>query len=335
MRAVGENERGMLLPENDGQALLVETSGLTKRYGSKILAVDDLDLTVNRGEVYGFLGPNGAGKTTTLRMLLGLIKPSSGKARVLGESPGTPASLSRVGALVESPAFYPYLSGRDNLKVVALYSGVDNSRIGEVLEQVELSGRAKDKYKKYSLGMKQRLGVAAALLKDPELLILDEPTNGLDPQGMADMRRLIRDLGQGERTVLLSSHLLGEVEQICDRVGVIQKGALVAEGTVAELRGQAGLFVRAEPIEEAARIAERLAGVEKVEQTDGLLRLTIEPEKAAEINGKLVEAGLRVSELRPAEQSLEDVFLQLTGESPEEPLEEQEPQESQSEKEEA
>lgn len=335
MRAVGENERGMLLPENDGQALLVETSGLTKRYGSKILAVDDLDLTVNRGEVYGFLGPNGAGKTTTLRMLLGLIKPSSGKARVLGESPGTPASLSRVGALVESPAFYPYLSGRDNLKVVALYSGVDNSRIGEVLEQVELSGRAKDKYKKYSLGMKQRLGVAAALLKDPELLILDEPTNGLDPQGMADMRRLIRDLGQGERTVLLSSHLLGEVEQICDRVGVIQKGALVTEGTVAELRGQAGLFVRAEPIEEAARIAERLAGVEKVEQTDGLLRLTIEPEKAAEINGKLVEAGLRVSELRPAEQSLEDVFLQLTGESPEEPLEEQEPQESQSEKEEA
>ncbi len=325
----------MLLPENDGQALLVETSGLTKRYGSKILAVDDLDLTVNRGEVYGFLGPNGAGKTTTLRMLLGLIKPSSGKARVLGESPGTPASLSRVGALVESPAFYPYLSGRDNLKVVALYSGVDNSRIGEVLEQVELSGRAKDKYKKYSLGMKQRLGVAAALLKDPELLILDEPTNGLDPQGMADMRRLIRDLGQGERTVLLSSHLLGEVEQICDRVGVIQKGALVTEGTVAELRGQAGLFVRAEPIEEAARIAERLAGVEKVEQTDGLLRLTIEPEKAAEINGKLVEAGLRVSELRPAEQSLEDVFLQLTGESPEEPLEEQEPQESQSEKEEA
>lgn len=312
------------MPENDGEAFLVETSGLTKRYGSKILAVDDLDLTVNRGEVYGFLGPNGAGKTTTLRMLLGLIKPSSGKARVLGESPGTPASLARVGALVESPAFYPYLSGRDNLKVVARYSGADNSRIGEVLEQVELSERAKDKYKKYSLGMKQRLGVAAALLKDPELLILDEPTNGLDPQGMADMRRLIRDLGQGERTVLLSSHLLGEVEQICDRVGVIQKGALVAEGTVAELRGQAGLFVRAEPVEEAARIAEKLAGVEKVEQTDGLLRLTIEPEKAAEINGKLVEAGLQVSELRPAEQSLEDVFLQLTGESPEEPPEETE-----------
>ena len=323
------------MSENGGQALLVETSGLTKRYGSKITAVDDLDLTVKRGEVYGFLGPNGAGKTTTLRMLLGLIKPSSGKARVLGESPGTPASLSKVGALVESPAFYPYLSGQDNLKVVARYAGAGKSRIEEVLEQVELSGRAKDKYKKYSLGMKQRLGVAAALLKDPELLILDEPTNGLDPQGMADMRALIRDLGHGERTVLLSSHLLGEIEQICDRVGVIQNGALVAEGTVDELRGQAGLFVRAEPVEEAAQIAEKLAGVEEVQQTDGLLRLTIDPERAAEINGKLVGAGLRVSELRPAEQSLEDVFLQLTGESPEEPSEEQESEESKPEKEEA
>ena len=313
------------MPENDEQPLLVETSDLTKRYGSKITAVDNLDLNVKRGEVYGFLGPNGAGKTTTLRMLLGLIKPSSGKARVLGDGPGTPGSLSKVGALVESPAFYPYLSGRDNLKVVARYSGADKSRIGEVLDQVELSGRAKDKYKKYSLGMKQRLGVAAALLKDPELLILDEPTNGLDPQGMADMRKLIRDLGRGERTVLLSSHLLGEVEQICDRVGVIQKGQLVAEGTVAELQGQAGLFVRVEPVEEAARIAEKLAGVEEVQRTDGMLRLTIDPEKAAEINGKLVEAGLQVSELRPAEQSLEDVFLQLTGESQEEP---EEPEES-------
>ncbi len=324
------------MSENDSQALLVETSGLTKRYGSKITAVDDLDLTVKRGEVYGFLGPNGAGKTTTLRMLLGLINPSSGKARVLGEHPGSSASLSRVGALVESPAFYPYLSGRDNLKVVARYSGADKSRIGEVLDQVELSGRAKDKYKKYSLGMKQRLGVAAALLKDPELLILDEPTNGLDPQGMADMRALIRDLGRGERTVLLSSHLLGEVEQICDRVGVIQQGKLVAEGTVAELRGQSGLYVRAEPLDEAARIAERLAGVEEVHESDGMLRLTIDPEKAAEINGKLVEAGLRVSELRPAEQSLEEVFLQLTGEPQEgQPQEAQPEATEQPEKEEA
>lgn len=318
------------MPENAGQTLLVETTNLTKRYGSKITAVKNLDLSVKRGEVYGFLGPNGAGKTTTLRMLLGLIKPSAGKAQVLGENPGSPAGLSRVGALVESPSFYPYLSGRDNLRVMARYSGVSKARVGEVLKQVELSGRAKDKYKKYSLGMKQRLGVAAALLKDPELMILDEPTNGLDPKGMSDMRELIRNLGQGERTVLLSSHLLGEVEQICDRVGVIQKGELVAEGTVAELRGAAGLLIKAEPLEKAARIAEQLADVEEVQPKDGELRLTVDPGKAAEVNAQLVEAGVRVSELRPAEQTLEEVFLQLTGE----PQEEQEESETQEEGEE-
>jgi len=291
---------------------VVETRGLTKRYG-RIAAVESLDLTVRRGEVYGFLGPNGAGKTTTLRMLLGLIRPTSGDARVLGEKPGSPAGLGKVGALVEWPAFYPYLSGQDNLRVMARYSGVRSPRIAEVLERVELSGRAKDKFRKYSLGMKQRLGVAAALLKDPDLLVLDEPTNGLDPKGMADMRDLIRRLGKGDRTVLLSSHLLGEVEQICDRVGVISKGSLVAEGSVAELRGKQGLLVRAEPIEEAARIAEKLVGVEEVAELGGALRLTTDPERAAEINAKLVSAGLRVSELRPAGQSLEEAFLELTG----------------------
>ncbi|MDQ3658275.1 MAG: ATP-binding cassette domain-containing protein, partial [Actinomycetota bacterium] len=259
------------------------------------------------------LGPNGAGKTTTLRMLLGLIRPTSGDARVLGEKPGSPAGLGKVGALVESPAFYPYLSGQDNLRVMARYSGVRSPRIAEVLERVELSGRAKDKFRKYSLGMKQRLGVAAALLKDPDLLVLDEPTNGLDPKGMADMRDLIRRLGKGDRTVLLSSHLLGEVEQICDRVGVISKGSLVAEGSVAELRGKQGLLVRAEPVEEAARIAEKLVGVEEVAELGGALRLTTDPGRAAEINAKLVSAGLRVSELRPAGQSLEEAFLELTG----------------------
>jgi ABC-type multidrug transport system ATPase subunit len=246
-------------------------------------------------------------------MLLGLIEPTSGAARVLGQEPGSPASLEGIGALVESPAFYPYLSGYDNLKVVSRYAGVPRRRIREVLETVELSGRAKDKFKKYSLGMKQRLGVAAALLKDPELLILDEPTNGLDPKGMADMRALVRELGSGERTVLLSSHLLGEVEQICDRVGVIHKGILVAEGTIAELRGEEGLLVRAEPFEEARQIAERIKGVEGVTVADGMLRLATDPGRAAEINAKLVSAGLRVSELRPAEQSLEEVFLELTG----------------------
>lgn len=291
---------------------LVETDGLTKRYGSTV-AVDSLDLTVRRGEVYGFLGPNGAGKTTTLRMLLGLIRPTSGTATVMSGKPGSPSSLSRVGALVESPAFYPYLSGRDNLRVVARYSGADRKRIGEVLDQVELSDRARDKYKKYSLGMKQRLGVAAALLKDPDLLILDEPTNGLDPKGMSDMRVLIQRLGRGERTVLLSSHLLGEVEQVCDRVGVIHRGNLVSEGTVAELRGGGSLLVRAEPTERAVEVAESLNGVEKVEVSDGALRVSAEPERAAEINAALVSAGVKVSELRPSQRSLEEVFLELTG----------------------
>jgi len=291
---------------------LVETSGLGKRYGS-ITAVQDLNISVRRGEVYGFLGPNGAGKTTTLRMLLGLVKPSSGTAKVLGEEPGSPHGLQGVGALVESPAFYPYLSGRDNLRVMARYCGVPRQRVAEVLMQVELAGRANDKFRKYSLGMKQRLGVAAALLKDPELLILDEPTNGLDPKGMADMRALIRRVGHGERTVLLSSHLLGEVEQVCDRVGVIHKGELLTEGTVDELRGGGGILVKVEPVEEARRIAASLAGVRRAEIEDGMLVLDTDPNRAAEINARLVSERFRVSELRPAERSLEDAFLELTG----------------------
>ena len=290
---------------------LVETNGLGKSYAS-ITAVHDLNLSVRRGEVYGFLGPNGAGKTTTLRMLLGLIQPSSGTARVLGEEPGSPQGLQGVGALVESPAFYPYLSGRDNLRVMARYCGAPVSRVEEVLEQVELAGRANDKFKKYSLGMKQRLGVAAALLKDPELLILDEPTNGLDPKGMADMRALIRRIGRGERTVLLSSHLLGEVEQVCNRVGVIHRGGLVMEGTVDELRGGGGILVKAEPLEKARETAVGLDGVEGAEVKDGMLVLEADPKMAAEVNAGLVAAGLRVSELRPLERSLEDVFLELT-----------------------
>ena len=300
--------------ESHDGAPLVETSGLTKRYGGQIVAVDGLDLTVERGEVYGFLGPNGAGKTTTLKMLLGLIKPTSGTATVMDEEPGAPAGLARIGALVESPAFYPYLSGRDNLRAMARYSGVEFARVEEILQQVELSGRANDKYKRYSLGMKQRLGVAAALLKDPDLLILDEPANGLDPQGMADMRTIIRRVREEGKTVLLSSHLLGEVEQICDRIGVIMKGRLVAERTMAELRsGGGGLLVRVEPLEDAARMAEGLPEVEEASVVDEMLRLTADAGRAAEINAGLVNAGLRVSELRPLERSLEEMFLELTG----------------------
>jgi ABC-type multidrug transport system ATPase subunit len=294
------------------ETLVVETSGLTKRYDERIVAVDNLNLRVRHGEVYGFLGPNGAGKTTTLRMLLGLARPTSGSAIVAGASPGSPEGLSRIGAMIEAPAFYPFLSGRDNLRVLAKHAGVPETRIEAALDQVDLASRADDRFSTYSQGMKQRLGLAAALFKDPELLILDEPTNGLDPAGMADMRSLIRSLGQGQRTVLLSSHLLGEVEQICDRVGVIRSGKLVAEGTVEELRGRDTLRVRAEPLTAARELVASLPIVEQVAVSDEALRITTGPAEAAAINRALVDAGIAVSELHWERPPLEEVFLELT-----------------------
>ena len=296
------------------ESIVIETTNLSKRYGKRIAAVDDLNLAIRKGEIYGFLGPNGAGKTTTLRMLLGLVRPTSGTGKVLGKPLGAAAGIARVGALVESPTFYPYLSGRRNLRILARYAGVPISRIGAVLDQVELTLRAGDTFKTYSLGMKQRLSVAAALLKEPDVLILDEPTNGLDPQGMAEMRTLIRALGHGGRTVLLSSHLLGEVEQICDRVGVIRHGRLIAEGTVADLRGQAQLLVRADPLERTQRLAEQLYGAERVQVMDGALVLATEPSQAAELARVLVTNGVALSELRPVKRSLEATFMELTGE---------------------
>ncbi|MEA2635792.1 MAG: type transport system ATP-binding protein [Chloroflexota bacterium] len=300
------------------QALAVETHGLTKRYSTGLLAVNDLDLRVRTGEVYGFLGPNGAGKTTTLRLLSGLIHPTSGNALVAGAAPGSPASLARMGAMVETPAFYPYLSGRDNLRVVARYAGVPTSRIEPVLKLVDLTDRARHKFKTYSTGMKQRLGVAAALLKGPDLLILDEPTSGLDPQGTIEMRALLKELKQGGRTVVLSSHLLNEVELTCDRVGVIAKGKLVAEGTVDELRARSGgrtLMIRATPLDQARRLLESLLKPDQVKVVDDALVLTVDPSQAASINRRLVSDGVDVSELRVSEQSLETLFLELT-ESP-------------------
>jgi len=293
---------------------IVETHGLTKRYGSGVLAVDSVDMSVRRGEVYGFLGPNGAGKTTTLRMLVGLIKPTSGTAVVAGHQPGEPAGLARIGSLIESPGFYPYLSGRENLRVVADLASVDQKRVDEVLDIVELASRAGRKFGTYSTGMKQRLGVAAALLKDPDLLILDEPTNGLDPQGMAEMRKLIKDIGQGDRTVLLSSHLLGEVEQICDRVGVISNGHLVKQSTVQELLGEEGVLVRAHPIDQAQELLTKMFGPAAISRQDGAIHLKTKPQNSLEINRRLTAVGIGVSELRPFERSLEEVFFQLTGE---------------------
>ena len=293
---------------------VVTTHGLTKRYPNGITAVDGLDLVVRRGEVYGFLGPNGAGKTTTLRMLLGLIRPTAGTAKVAGGAPGTPDSLTKVGAIVEAPAFYPYMTGYDNLRLLAIYCGVPVKRVDAALDAVELTPRARHKFSTYSMGMKQRLGIAAALLKEPEVLILDEPTNGLDPQGMADVRNLITELGQGERTVLISSHLLGEVEQMCTRIGVIRKGKLVAEGTIDELRGSSTLVIRAQPSDQAMAVLSGEVGADKIQLTDGgAFTLSVDVARAAELNRRLVQAGVDVSELRESERSLEDVFMELTG----------------------
>ena len=293
---------------------IVETHSLSKRYGNGVLAVDSVDMSVRRGEVYGFLGPNGAGKTTTLRMLVGLIRPTSGTAAVAGHAPGDPAGLARTGSLIEAPGFYPYLSGRENLRVVADMASVDGRRVEEVLDVVELRSRASRKFGTYSTGMKQRLGVAAAMLKDPDLLILDEPTNGLDPQGMAEMRKLIKDIGQGDRTVLLSSHLLGEVEQICDRVGVISNGRLVKQSTVQDLIGEEGVLVRAQPIDRAQELLTKMFGIDAISRQDGAIHLKTKPEDSVQVNRMLMAAGVDVSELRPFERSLEEVFFQLTGE---------------------
>jgi ABC-type multidrug transport system ATPase subunit len=298
-------------------ATIVSTQRLTKTFGPRT-AVDAVDLTVRRGEVYGFLGPNGAGKTTTLRMLLGLVRPTSGGATVHGLPPGDPVAVARTGSLVEGPGFYPYLSGRENLRVLARYRGLDHREVDRVLERVDLTERSSDRFKTYSLGMKQRLGVAAALLGEPDLLVLDEPTNGLDPAGMADMRALLVDVAAGGQTVLLSSHLLAEVQEICDRVGIIAGGRLLVESTVAELRGATGIRLVAQPIDRALAVAMKVAGDDAVEVEGPVLRVSGPAAQAPELARALVGAGIDITELTPVERSLEDVFFDLTRTVPEE-----------------
>ncbi|MGZ8481802.1 MAG: ABC transporter ATP-binding protein [Candidatus Limnocylindria bacterium] len=298
----------------DRATSVIETHDLTKRYGSKHLALDGLDLTVRRGEVYGLIGPNGAGKTTFLRLILGLIRPTRGDATVLGQPAGASASLRQLGAVVEVPAFYPFLSGNDNLRVVARYSGHDAGRIPEALDRVGLADRGRDKVGGYSLGMKQRLGLAAAFLKDPQLYLLDEPTNGLDPHGIAAMRGIIRDLADQGRTVLLSSHLLAEVEAVCDRIGIIHHGRLLLEETMGQMRGIGRLRIVATPADRAEEILRAQPGVAAVERADGALLVSTEAENAGALNRALVGAGIEVSELRVTARTLEEAFMTLTGE---------------------
>jgi ABC-type multidrug transport system ATPase subunit len=293
----------------------IRTTALTKRYGPAT-GVFDLDLTVHRGEIYGFLGPNGSGKTTTMRMLVGLVRPTSGTVSVLGHPAGSRESLAGVGALIESPALYPHLSGRDNLRILARYASVPEARVDAVLDEVAMTAKAGVAFRAYSLGMRQRLAVAAALLKDPELLILDEPTNGLDPAGMADMRELVTRLRGDHRTVLLSSHLLAEVELLCDRVGVIRQGRLVAEGTVAEVRGRIGtgtLTITTSDPGRAAGLLRALPAVREVRIVDGVLHVAADPREAAAVNRLLVTSGIDVHELRHSPASLESAFFELVG----------------------
>jgi ABC-2 type transport system ATP-binding protein len=293
---------------------VVETHDLTRRYGP-ILALDSVNLELRPGEVYGLIGPNGAGKTTFLRLVLGLIRPTSGSSTVLGAPAGSPDALRRIGSVVEAPAFYPYLSGRANLVVLSRYAGADPAGIDPALERVGLADRGGDKVSGYSLGMRQRLGLAAAFLKDPALYLLDEPTNGLDPYGIAAMRLIIRDLADAGRTVLLSSHLLGEVEQVCDRIGIIHHGRLLHEESMGELRESGGrVRVVASPIDRAAEVVRGMPGVESVTTDDTGLDVVTDPANAPAIARALVAASVDLVEMRPTSRSLEEAFMQLTGE---------------------
>jgi ABC-2 type transport system ATP-binding protein len=295
----------------------VEARGLVKTYRETV-AVDHVDLTVSRGDVFGYLGPNGAGKTTSLRMLLGLIRPTEGSARLFGRDPlvdGAKA-LEGVAGFVEGPRFYPYLSGRRNLRLLADYDEpTSRSHIEEVLELVELRDRAKDRVGGYSHGMRQRLGIAAALLRQPRLLLLDEPTTGLDPAGMRDMRELVRRLAGEGLTILLSSHLLYEVEELCNRVAIIRKGSIIYQGELSDLLATAasGYRLRAVDPERARAALLATPGVGGVELRDGDLRFSAEEDVVAALSIALGKAGIAFTALAPETVSLEELFLGMTG----------------------
>ena len=305
-------------------AVALATAGLRKHYGQR-MALDGLDLRVPTGVVYGFLGPNGAGKTTTMRILTGLIHADGGQVELLGRpfGRGDRHRLYEVGSLIESPSFYPFLSGRENLRALAATGAqTPDSRVDELLALVNLGDRARDKVSGYSLGMKQRLGIAAALLSDPKLLLLDEPANGLDPAGIVGMRDTLRALAATGKTVFVSSHILSEVQQLADVVGIIARGRLVREGSVETLLREEGAIrirVEREQIPVAGPVLEAATGPGRVQLDDGpeagWLIVKVDPGRSAELNRALAEAGVYASRIEGA-ATLESLFLELTGSRP-------------------
>ena len=297
--------------------IVAETRSLTKTYG-KVVAVDNLSLSIPKGGVFGLLGPNGSGKTTTMSMLLGLTKPTAGTMRLFGKdtSDGHDEALRRIGAIVETPSFYPYLSGRGNLRY---FQGIGRKgspgEVDKLLEMVDLKARANSKFATYSLGMKQRLGIAYALLGNPDLVFLDEPTNGLDPAGMAEVRSLVKSLGTGGRTVLLSSHLLNEVEMVCDSVAILSKGKLIAQGDVQDLlRRQGAVRLHSTDDARASAILSALPWVAGIRAEGGLIEVTAPVERAWELTQALAAQRIYVSEMAQVRVSLEEYFLEVTGE---------------------
>ena len=307
---------GMDVTGSPSGEVVLRTRNLSKHYGKR-LAVDNLNLEVKRGEIFGFLGPNGAGKTTTIRMALGLIAPSAGNVEILGHDVATHRAhiLPRVGALVETPALYLYMSGRNNLRAVgSVLGGVPDERIDAVLELVGLRARQKDRVRTYSLGMKQRLGVAIALLQDPDILILDEPANGLDPAGIVEMRDLMHRLAAEGKTVFISSHMLSEVQQICTRVAIINLGKLISESSIEELISGRGEFtVKLERANEALALIQTQPWGRSARLDSSGAIVTLAPEgRGRNLNLFLVNAGFAPDMLTQTTQDLEQVFLSLT-----------------------
>jgi ABC-2 type transport system ATP-binding protein len=297
--------------------LVLEADGLTKRF-KNITAVDDLSFSVQQGEVLGFLGPNGAGKSTTVGMVLGLIEPSAGSVRIMGQELAGHQQLvpDHVGAIIENPAFYPYLSGRDNLNAHAMaVGGVPSGRIDELLALVNLGERSNDKFKTYSLGMKQRLGIASTLLTDPALVILDEPTNGLDPAGQREIREIIPRLADEGHSVLLASHMLHEVEQVSDRVAIVRRGKLITEGSVDDMLRRGGYIEIETPGVDPKQVRQVLRPLPHVEQVtieNGKLIVVAPLEIGAELNRAMVDHGIYASAITPRRSTLENLFLELT-----------------------